>query len=504
MTDEVIEADVAIIGSGMGGGVLARAVGERGVRTVVLERGTRLPREDANWSPGRVFVDNLYKNAGQWEDAGGGQFTPGVHYWVGGNTKVYGASLVRFREEDFETIAYREGTSPAWPFRYADLEPFYGVAEDWFGVHGTAGQDPTDPWRSTDYPYPALEQEPYMVELIRRFTEHGVTPSPAAIAVDRRPDGLCIRCGTCDGFPCMVGAKGDAETRGIDPALATGNVTLETSVDVTRLVSDPKGSRVVEALGRRPGGETVRIRAKSFVVSAGAVNSARLLMLSATDRQPDGLANSSGLLGRRYMVHNATFMVAVDPRRRNRTMFQKTISINDWYLDSDLGMPLGNVQMLGKLQGPMVKSARPYVPTPLLDAVTRRSVDLYLESEDLPDPDNRVTLTTVGVPVIHWKPNNLSAHRGLIAKTRELLRRAGYPIVLHETMGIATNSHMCGTAVAGADPRTSVVDPFCRTHDVENLFIVDSSFFPSSAAMNPALTIAAQAIRVARQGDVLR
>jgi len=504
MPDEVIEADVAIIGSGMGGGIFARAMGERGVRTVVLERGTRLPREEANWSPRRVFIGGLYKNAGHWEDAGGGRFMPGVHYWVGGNTKMYGASLVRFREADFEAIEYPEGLSPAWPFRYADLEPFYGVAEQWLGVHGTVGQDPTEPWRSTGYPYPALDQEPYIAELIRRFAEQGVTPSTAAIAVDHRPGGSCVRCGTCDGFPCMLGAKGDAETRGIDPALATGNVTLMESVEVTRLVTDPGGSRVVEAQGRRPGGESVRILAKAFVVSAGAVNSARLLMRSATSRQPDGLANSSGLLGRNYMVHNATFMVAVDPRRRNRTRFQKTISINDWYLGSDLGMPLGNVQMLGKLHGAMVKAARPYVPTPILDAVTRRSVDFYLESEDLPDPANRVTLTTGGVPVVHWKPNNLGPHRGLIAKTRDLLGRAGYPIVLQETMGIATNSHMCGTAAAGVDPRTSVVDPLCRAHDVENLFIVDSSFFPSSAAMNPALTIAAQAVRVAEQADVLR
>jgi choline dehydrogenase-like flavoprotein len=226
--------------------------------------------------------------------------------------------------------------------------------------------------------------------------------------------------------------------------------------------------------------------------------------MSANERHPDGLANSSGLVGRRYMVHNCTFMVAIHPRRRNETRFQKTLSINDWYLDSDLGEPLGNVQMLGKLQGPMIKAARPYLPTALLDLVTHYSVDLYLESEDLPDPQNRVTVSPNGVPVIEWRPNNMSAHRGLIKKTRRALRRAGYPVVIHETMGIATNSHMCGTVVAGNDPATSVLDPYCRTHDVENLFVVDASFFPSSAAMNPALTIAAQALRVADRGGILR
>lgn len=499
----VIEVDVAIVGSGMGGGVLARALGEQGIRTCVLERGTRLPREDDNWSPHRVFVDNIYKNAGTWVNAAGGTFRPGVHYWVGGNTKVYGGSLVRFREEDFGERHFREGVSPAWPFTYADLEPYYGEAERWFGVHGTVGQDATEPWRSSDYPFPALDQEPYMASLRDRLRQAGSRATTSAMAVDRRPGGACLRCRTCDGFPCRVGAKGDAETRGIDPALRSGSVSLETSVEIRRLRTNPSGTRVVEALGVR-GDEAVRVHARTFVVAAGAANSARLLLMSASDQHPDGLGNSSGLLGRRYMAHNCTFMVAIDPRRRNDTNFQKTISINDWYLTSDLGEPLGNIQMLGKLQGPMLKAARPHLPARLLDAATRYSVDLYLESEDLPDANNRVTLNRDNIPVIHWQPNNLSAHRGLITKARTLLRKAGYPLIVHETMGIATNSHMCGTAVAGNNPSTSVLDGLCRSHDVENLFVVDSSFFPSSAAMNPALTIAAQAIRVAREGDLLR
>jgi len=499
-----IETDVAVIGSGMGGGVIARALAEQGIRTCVLERGTRLPRAaEENWSPRRVFVDDVYKNAAPWLDTTGNPFKPGVHYWVGGNTKVYGASLVRFREQDFGTIQFREGVSPAWPFGYADLEPYYGIAEQWFGVHGTPGQDASDPWRSTGYPYPALPQEPYMTALHDRLRAAGYSPASAAIAVDRRDGGACIRCRTCDGFPCAVDAKGDAETRAIDPALRTGHARLETSVRILRLRTNSAGTRVVEADGVRDG-EEVRVRARTFVVSAGAVNSARLLLMSANDKHPDGLGNSSGLIGRRYMVHNATFMVALDPRRPNRTNFQKTISINDWYLGSDLGQPLGNIQMLGKLQGAMVKPARPYLPLPLLNLATRYSADLYLESEDLPDTANRITLNSDNVPVVHWRPNNMSAHRGLIRKARTMLKKIGYPVILHETMGIATNSHMCGTAVAGADPAGSVLDSHCRSHDVENLFVVDSSFFPSSAAMNPALTIAAQAIRVAREGDLLR
>jgi choline dehydrogenase-like flavoprotein len=500
----VVEADVAVIGSGMGGGTLARALGEQGVRTVVVERGTRLPREEDNWSPRRVFVDHAYRNAERWEDARSGrEFSPGVHYWVGGNTKVYGASLPRFRERDFEAYEHPDGVSPDWPFSYADLEPYYGVAESWYHVHGTPDGDPTEPWRSTDYPYAALPHEPYIAEVLDRVRDAGAHPYPMAMAVDVREGGRCIRCSTCDGFPCRLDAKGDAETCGIEPALATGSVTLETETRVDRLLTNPEGTRVVAAEARR-NGEPVEIRARTLVVSAGAVNSAVLLLRSANDRHPNGLANSSGAVGRNYMVHNCTFMVAIDPRRRNPTSFQKTAGINDWYLDSDLGRPLGNVQLLGKLQAAMVTGARPLIPTTILGAATRRSVDWYLESEDLPSADNRVTLASGGGICIHWTPTNTGAHRGLIERMRALLKRAGFPIVRHETMGIATNSHMCGTAVAGDDPRTSVVDGYCRAHDVGNLFVVDSSFFPSSAAMNPALTIAAQAIRVAREGDVLR
>jgi choline dehydrogenase-like flavoprotein len=501
---QVIEADVAIIGSGMGGGTLARALGEQGVNTVVIERGNRLPREQQNWDASAVFEKGRYKNAEPWEDArGGGLFSPGVHYWVGGNTKVYGASLPRFRVRDFDAFEHPEGVSPAWPFAYADLEPYYCVAETWYHVHGTAAEDPTEPWRSSDYPYPALPHEPYVEAMLDRMRAAGAHPSSMAMAVDLREGGRCIRCATCDGFPCRVGAKGDAETCGIDRALETGNVKLEFGTHVRRLVTDARGQRVVAADGERDGAP-VSIRARTFVVSAGAVNSAALLLRSTSAAHPNGLANSSGLVGQRYMVHNATFMIAIDPRRKNATSFQKTAAINDWYLDSDLGRPLGNVQLLGKLQAPMVKSTRPYLPSRMLSAATIRSVDWYLESEDLPDPDNRITLASNGRIRVHWRPNNLGAHRGLITQMRGLLKRAGFPIVIDETMGIATNSHMCGTATAGNDPSTSVLDGYCRTHDVENLFVVDASFFPSSAALNPALTIAAQAVRVAREGDVLR
>ena len=503
MAREVV-TDVAIVGSGMGGSTLSFGLASQGIDNVVLERGKRLPREPQNWDAKEVFGHNRYKTKERWwatrEER---EFAPGVHYVVGGNTKVYGASLPRFREEDFGELKHAEGTSPAWPFTYAQIEPWYGHAEHLFGVHGTSGQDPTDPWRSSQYPYLALPHEPDVERVVSGLRNVGLHPSYSAMAVDRRPGGTCIRCSTCDGFPCQVDAKGDAETRALKPALATGHAQLVEGVFIDRLITDSSGTRVVEAIGEQDG-EPFRVRAKTFVVSAGAANSAALLLRSATAQQPAGLANSSGLVGRNYMVHNATFMVAIDPRHKNRVDFQKTLMVNDWYLEGPQGYPLGNIQMLGKLRAAMIKPARPLYPTWALKMATDRSWDFYLESEDLPSVDNRVQLGHGNRIEVTWTPNNMTAHNDLIRETKKALKSIGFPVVINQTMGVETNSHQCGTCVAGNDPATSVLDQYCRTHDVQNLFVVDGSYFPSSAAVNPALTIAAQALRVAHEGEVLR
>jgi choline dehydrogenase-like flavoprotein len=197
------------------------------------------------------------------------------------------------------------------------------------------------------------------------------------------------------------------------------------------------------------------------------------------------------------MVHNSTFFIAVNPVRRNETAWQKTLGLNDWYeAGPDNPYPLGNLQMLGKLRAPMVKAARSWAPLWALKMVTDRSLDIYLTTEDLPRLDNRVSIDGDKI-MISWTATNLSPHQELVRRVSRAVHRAGYPIVLTERMGIATNSHMCGTAVAGTDPSRSVLDPHCRSHDVDNLYVIDGSFFPSSAALNPALTIAANALRVA-------
>jgi choline dehydrogenase-like flavoprotein len=503
VSGEQVECDIAILGSGMGGGTTAYSLRGRGARVLVVERGDFLPREQANWDPGAVFGEHRYRSPELWYDGHAGRpYSPGVHYWVGGNTKVYGACLPRFREEDFGAIQHPDGISPAWPVTYADMEAYYAEAERLYGVHGSPGEDPTEPWRSAGYPYPALDHEPPIADLAASLREQGLHPFSMPMAIDFHDGGSCIRCRTCDGFPCRLGAKNDAEVCAVRPALQTSNVRLLTRAFVDRLETSMDGREVKEAVLVRDGRE-LRLRARHFIVACGAVNSAALLLRSGSTRYPHGLANSSGLLGRNYMVHTSTFLVAVDPRRRNTVWFQKTLGVNDWYHAGPRApYPLGNVQMLGKLQGSMVKAARNWVPMPVLDFMTTRSIDLYLTTEDVPKPDNRVEVGADGRITVYWRPNNLASHRELVRRVSHVVRRAGYPLVFTERMGIETNSHMCGTAVMGEDPRRSVLDPYCRAHDVANLWVVDSSCFPSSAALNPALTIAANALRVAAKADM--
>ncbi|MCO6060456.1 GMC family oxidoreductase [Pseudomonas sp. MOB-449] len=494
----LVTCDVLVIGSGMGGSTFAHALRNQGLSVVVVERGDFLPREIQNWSADAVFGEGRYRNAEQWLDAQNQPFSPGVFYYVGGNTKFYGAMLPRFREEDFGEIHHAEGISPAWPISYAEMEPYYCEAETLYKVHGTAGQDPTEPWRSRPYPSPGLEHDPALNNLEESMRKAGLHPFAMPAAVDYGPDRPCVLCSTCDGYPCLVDAKGDAEVSALRPALQGTNVSLLTRTKIERLHTSEDGLRVTEAEGVRDG-KTIRIRAQRFALACGAVNSATLLLKSTNAQHPKGLGNSSGLVGRNYMVHNSTFLVAVDPRRENKVMFQKTLALNDWYHASkDSVFPLGNVQMLGKIREPMISGTRPWVPKLVSRYLTNHSVDLYLTSEDLPTLENRVEYDPEQKAIkVFWQPNNLKAHERLVEKTSALMRYAGYPLVLTERMGIGTNSHQCGTAVMGKDSSRSVLDSNCKMHDLENLWVVDSSSFPSSAAVNPALTIAANALRVA-------
>ena len=496
-TEPPKSADVVIIGSGAGGGTLAFALRNLGAHVVILERGQFIPREFENWDANSIFIENRYKTNEQWLDSKGRRYHPGTQYCVGGNTKVYGAALTRFRVRDFETTEHADGESPAWPVNYVDFEPYYSAAEDLYLVHGSTNEDKTDPPRSKAFPFEAVKDEPVIARLRERLLVAGYAAAHIPLGIDRRDGGTCIRCNTCDGFPCLIDAKADTDVRCVRPAIAN-DVQLFTGCYVVRILTSPDGKTATE-IEYELNGETRRIAAGTVFLSAGAVNSAALLLRSQSSVHPNGLANRSGQVGRNYMVHNNTVLVAFG-FARNTSRFQKTLYINDFYDKGNTRhpFPLGHIQLIGKTQAAMLRGQAKRVPTPVLAAVAARSTDWWLFTEDLPAPENRVTSHGMQIQIT-WKPNNVKAHKELVREAKKMLRRAGYPFVVGKRMGIEVNSHQAGTVRMGKDPSTSVLDVSCRSHDVENLYVVDSSFFPSLPPMNPALTIAANALRVADQ-----
>jgi choline dehydrogenase-like flavoprotein len=500
--------DVIIIGSGAGGGTLAHQLAPTGARILLLERGDYLPRERDNWSSEAVFVANKYKAPETWRDRDGGAFHPGIHYCVGGNTKFYGAVLLRMRERDFGEVRHEDGVSPAWPLSYADFAPFYRRAEALYHVHGLRGADPTDPPEGEPYPHPPVTHEPRVQELSDDLSRAGLNPFPLPVGIrldEERPQhSACIRCDTCDGFPCLVEAKADAHVTCVRPALTHSNVTLLTDAYVERLETSASGREVTEVVVRQ-GGAWRRFRGDTVVVSCGAINSAALLLRSASDRHPNGLGNGSDVVGRHYMFHNNSALLAIS-RRPNTTRFQKTLGLNDFYWgDGSWPHPLGHIQMLGKTDAAMFKAeTHGLLPRRARDELARHSLDFWLTGEDLPLPGNRITVDRDGLRIDHT-PTNQEAHRRLTAKLRDLLRHIGCEAdrlipreaYFSKQLPIAATGHQNGTARFGADPAASALDLNCRSHEVGNLYVVDSSFFPSSSAVNPTLTIIANAIRVA-------
>jgi choline dehydrogenase-like flavoprotein len=493
--------DIIIIGTGAGGGTMARALADTGARILAIERGDFVPVEPENWSPAAVWQELRYRAREQWLDEDGRPFTPYIHYGVGGNTKFWGSVLYRLRREDFQATELADGVSPAWPIDYDTLAPWYDKAEALYQVHGDATGDPTEPPRSP-YPYSAIPHAADMATLVDDLRRQGLHPSslPLGLMNPGEPGG-CVLCDTCNSFPCRVQAKSDAETCGVRPAARFPNVTVSTNTQARRLIASSDG-RSVEAVEVHRAGEVVRLQARVIIVSCGAVNSAALLLRSATDRQPTGLANSSGMVGTRYMAHLATMMEGFHPFRRNTTVFQKTVAINDFYRASPaVPYPLGQIQSQGRTHGIMAqvvgKTMVPGIPLWAYDAWVTRGVDWLVMSEDLPKPENRVTIEADGRIRLYYRPNNVAAHERLVQETRRILRRLGFWMVVAHSHKSKNTTHQCGTLCFGTDPRSSVLDPYCRTHDIENLFVVDASFFPSSAAVNPGLTIIAQALRVA-------
>jgi choline dehydrogenase-like flavoprotein len=495
MTEE--HYDVVVIGSGAGGGTMAHALSSTGASILLLERGEMVPQEVQNWDPAAVWKQLRYRAEERWLDGNGKPFRPFMHYVVGGNTKFWGAVLYRLRPEDFRPVEHADGISPGWPIDYDTLEPWYDQAERLYQVHGQHGVDPTDAPRGP-FPFARVEHAPRMAEIVSGLQSQGLHPSylPLGLVNPGEANG-CILCDTCNSFPCRIRAKSDADVTCVEPAAKTPTVTLWTGAKAERLVTDVKGQRV-QAVEIVRDGKLVRVTASTVVLACGAVNSAALLLKSGNDRRQDGLANSSGLVGRRYMAHLSTMMEAFHPFQVNPTVFAKTVAINDFYhAGGTRKYPLGHIQSQGRAHGAIVQSIAPALPRRAFDAFVARGVDWLALSEDLPREDNRVTIEPGGRIRLHYRPNNLRPHAELVTEATRMFKRLGFWNVIKHSFKTQNTTHQCGTLVFGDDPKTSVLDPLCRTHDVDNLYVVDASFFPSSAAVNPGLTIIAQALRVA-------
>jgi len=507
--------DVIVIGSGPGGASLAQRLAPTGKRILLLERGGYLPRGRENWDAKTVFVDGAYQADETWHASDGSSFHPGLHYYVGGNSKVYGAALFRLRERDFDEIRHKDGISPAWPLKYDAFEPYYAEAERLFHVHGQRGEDPNEPPSSGPYPYPAVSHEPRIQALHDSLASDGLHPFhlPLGILLDERdgrptPTSTCIRCNAFDGFPCLLNGKADAQVMCVDPALAAHpNLTLLTGAYVTRLETDTSGRTVTGVHVTRDGAAEV-YRADIVVVACGALSSALLLLRSGSDAHPTGLANGSGQVGRNYMRHNQSVLMAL-MRQPNETVFQKTLAVSDYYFDADdWEYPLGLIQMCAtshadQIRGEALPGWLEWLPEMPFSEMARHSMDFWLSSEDLPRPENRIFYDGARV-MLDVVEGNMEAHRRLKKKLEQMLGKAGaHPVLLERSLylgkdiPIGGTAHQAGTARFGTDPASSVLNLDCRAHEVDNLYVADASFFPSIGAVNPTLTIIANALRVA-------
>jgi choline dehydrogenase-like flavoprotein len=498
--------DVIIIGTGAGGGTLAYHLARAGKRILILERGAFLPREKANWNTAAVFLENRYHTKEVWTGPNGEELHPGTGYWVGGNTKVYGAALFRLRKEDFGVLHHKGGLSPEWPVKYDAFEPYYTKAERLYRVHGKQGIDPTEPPRSEEYPYPALSNEPRMQEIQEDLEKQGLRPFPCPLGLqlneEDRVESRCIRCDTCDGYPCLVHAKSDADVNCVREVMHLPNVRLMTQVRVTRLSTNATGTAVasVEAEVER---KSAQFFGDIVAVCCGAINSAALLLGSANDKHPRGLANSSDMVGRHFMFHQADAILAIG-KEPNRSSYMKTLTLNDFYFgEKEYPFPMGNVQPVGSFHSEMMKEdAPPLTPGFVLSMMTTHAVPWWLTTEDLPDPNNRVRLVD-GKVRLEYTPNNVESFERLRSRWIETLKQAGHAehwLHLHayfkKRIPLEGVGHQNGTCRFGTDPKASVLDVNCRAHDVDNLYVVDGSFFASSGAVNPSLTIIANALRV--------
>jgi len=499
--------DIIIIGTGSGGSTIAYKLAPTGKKILILERGGFIPKEKENWDPHEVVTNGRYRPKEDWYDSDDKAFKPFIHYNVGGNSKMYGAALFRFRESDFKEVRHYGGISPAWPFGYDTLETYYEQAEKLYSVHGKRGVDPSEPYAYSEYPQPALPYEPLIKDLEKKLKQIGLRPFPLPMGVklpqDYTQTEAPVILENFDGFPDPTDSKADGQVSALRPALKNRNVTLMTHAYVERLVTDDSGEKIVEVI-TIVNGERIKFSADLFFVACGAVNSAALFLRSANENHPNGLANSSDQVGRNLMLHHNGCLVAFT-KKKNDCVFQKSLGLADFYHKShDSEFPLGEIQLMGRNDPDTITwLAENLFPEKTYAELKEMTIDFWLTSEDLPSPENRVTLKNDGSIKISYKKTNYTAYEKLKGRLKQIFVRLGdIDSDYKDTqwngydLDVSGMSHQNGTLRFGTDPKTSVLDLNCKTHDLGNLYVVDASFFPSCGAFNPALTIAANALRV--------
>jgi choline dehydrogenase-like flavoprotein len=507
--------DVIIVGSGAGGATLAQRLAPTGRKILILERGPHLPREAENWDPKSVFIEHRYRTKDQWWDKHGHPFTPNSYYFVGGNTSFYGAALMRLRRSDFEEVRHAGGVSPKWPIGLSDLTSYYAEAEKLWQVHGLRGVDPTEEGDEPPYAYPPVTHDLVVARLEAHWQGQGWRPFhlPLGVKLDEvNPHtSTCIKCKTCGGYPCLLRAKSDARTLAVEPLLSAPNVTIMSECKAVRIETDAGGRKATAVVGQTPHGED-RFSGDIIVVAAGAANTAALLLASHNPAHPNGLANSSDQVGRNYMFHTLTAVVSLSPDR-TAVDFPKTLGVNDFYHSDPRGgfdMPMGHIQLLEYMSGQTLDGQlSDYIPPALIpdilsNAVAHRMLSMLVISEDLPSPDNRMRLGPDGRMILEYDHNNLEGHERLVSTLRHSLdgfadsshALSHNRVELHSLLPLYGTAHQLGTVRFGADPRNSALDPWCKAHDLDNLYVVDTSFFVSAASVNPTLTTVANAMRV--------
>lgn len=486
--------DLIIIGTGAGGGTLAYKLASTGKKILILERGNFMPLEEQNRSNVDVFKRERYHAPEQWYDNAGEPFLPQTNYAIGGNTKIYGAALFRLREIDFEAVNHKTGISPEWCLKYSDFEPYYTEAESLYKVHGEIGKDQTEPFHSKNYPYPPVTNEPPIQDIYDAIAQQDLHPSAIPLGLTRQAED----------------PTNDSEVSGIIPALKYDNVILKTQAKVIGLHTNPSG-RSVKGVEAEIGGQSYLFLGHIIVLACGAINSAVLLLKSANDAHPKGLANSSDQVGRNLMKSLLSTVVQLSTQS-NSGSFQKTIYVNDFYWgDEDFPYPMGHIQNSGGLLTDVIFAESPpgfsvvakLMPGFGLKQLATHSIGWWAQTEDLPDPNNRVRVENHKIH-INYTPNNLEAHDRLIHRWTGVLKNVEKSLddfhrgVLHPRAEVPLQvvANQCGTCRFGDDPATSVLDRNCRAHDLDNLYVVDGSFFPSNASVSPALTIIANALRV--------